>query len=71
MADGWALFLAMGTQWNLVGGGFGIIQTGLKYEAMPIVAQSIGMAWPVPPAVFLDVRTLEGEALRYWSAKRQ
>ena len=49
----------------------GMIQIGLRYEALPAVAQSIGIAYPLPPTVFLDLRALEGEALRYWSNKRR
>lgn len=71
MVDGWGLFLAMGTQWTLVGTPGGLFQSGLKYESLPVVAAGIGLAWPLPPSVFLDLRTLEGEALRYWSAKRR
>lgn len=72
MADAWALFLAMDTQWNLVGAGMaGAFRTGLRYEALPIAAASIGLSWPIPAPVFVDLRALEGEALRYWSAKRQ
>jgi len=74
MADGWALFLAMGTQWNWVAGGFGAFQSGLKYEAVEVVARSLGMKLDdgrIPVPVFLDLRTLEAETLRCWSARRK
>jgi hypothetical protein len=71
MVDGYALFCSMATQWNWVplsqGGAF---QSGLKYETIPVVAAGIGINWPPPAHVFSDLRTLEGEALKLWSAKR-
>lgn len=76
MADGVALFLSMATQWNWVSVGMGgAFQSGLKYEAAEAVARSIDIPLTddgkIPATVFLDLRTLEGEALRYWSAKRK
>ena len=75
MVDAWALFLAMGTQWDWVGAGFGAFQVGLKYGSLETVARSIDIPLTpdgrIPGPVFADVRTLEGEALRYWSAKRR
>jgi len=71
MVDGYALFCSLATQWNWIqAGAAGAFQAGLKYETLPVVAPCIGVNWPLAPHVFSDLRTLEGEALRLWSAKR-
>lgn len=68
MAASAALFMAMGTQWNWTGAGFGAFQTGLNYLALPIVAGGIKV--DMTTGVFGDIRVMELEALRVWSARR-
>jgi len=71
MVDGWALFIAMDTQWDSVSVGMaGTFRSGLKYQSLPVVAASCGIEYPLTPSVFLDLQTLEREALRIWSARR-
>lgn len=68
MVDGYALFVSMGTQWQITGAGMaGAFHTGLRYEA--IAPTAAGLNINLTPAVFADLRTLESEALRYWSAR--
>lgn len=62
MRDGVALFFAMATQWNWTAVGMGApMRTGLKYEVLRVTAHGCGIKYS--PAVFSDVRALEGEAL--------
>ncbi len=68
MKDSAALFMALGTQWNWTGAGYGAFQTGLNYLAIPIVAA--GLKLDVTPQVFGDIRVMEIEALRVWSERR-
>jgi uncharacterized protein (DUF1501 family) len=71
MVDSFALFCAMGTQWNWVSvGGLagGAIRTGLKYEGLESTARNINV--DLSPSVFSDVRTLESAALGVWSKRR-
>lgn len=64
MADAVALFFAMGTQWRV--GPAGV--TGLDYAALKPCADALEIK--MTPATMCDVRELEAEALRAWSAKR-
>ncbi len=67
MKDSVAVFFAMATQWRWVGVGMGgAFRTGLDYPALSIVAA--GLDVKLTPLVFSDIRTMEREALSYWSA---
>jgi hypothetical protein len=65
-----ALFLALDTQWNwgaagVIGGfGGGIVsqRTGIRYEAIPVVAGALNLA--VDQQLLTDLREMEGEALK-------
>ena len=68
------LFLAMDTQWmwassgTVAGhGGWGQ-RTGLRYEALPVVAGAHGLA--LDGALLADVQLMEGEALRTFAEAR-
>lgn len=52
-------FVAMGTQWNV--GFSGAI--GLRYEALPVVFDVLGIAADERAAVFAGLRTMEHAAL--------
>lgn len=69
MLDGYGLFVAMGTQWRMVGGMAGTQATGLDYGVLAPTAAASGIA--MTPTVFSDVRALEAEALRAWSERRR
>jgi hypothetical protein len=71
-----ALFLALDTQWHwaaagmISGFGGGIVshRTGIRYEAIPVVAGALGI---VPDAAVLaDLRVMEGEALKVMAEQR-
>jgi isopentenyl phosphate kinase len=68
MAGSAAVFMAMGTQWNWTGAGFSAFQTGLQYGVLPVVAA--GLKVELTPSVFGDIRVMELEALKVWSARR-
>lgn len=69
MKDSVAVFMAMGTQWRWTSAGMaGLFRTGLDYAALPVTAD--GLDVKMTSAVFSDIRTMEREALSYWSAKR-
>ena len=65
--DAWRLFMGMATQWQ-TGGQF-LTRVGLRYEVLPVVAQSLSIAWPLPERTFADIRMMEAEALSAWSKR--
>lgn len=67
MADSWRLFMAMATQWKTAG--MAGLRTGLEYTALPGVAASLGIPFPLEPQTFADLRLLEAEALNIWSRR--
>lgn len=75
MLDGFLLFCAARTQWRWAGAGFGSFQTGMIYEALPQLAETVGVQLTdrgtLPPRVFSDVRALEAEALAVWARRRK
>jgi hypothetical protein len=58
----------MATQWK--NAGMGGLRTGLDYTALEPAALSLGLPWPISPAVFSDLRYMEAEALNQWSKHR-
>jgi hypothetical protein len=54
------LFLALGTQWRTAG--MAGVLTGLDYAAIRPTAELIGV--PLTPERFLDLRTMEAEAMK-------
>lgn len=69
------LFLAMASQWrsaslNTAGKAL-VVRTGLDYGAMPIVAQQLGMTFPLAEQDFDRLRVLEAEALGAWREDRE
>lgn len=56
----------MGTQWNKGMNGAG---TGLRYEALPVVEQRLGVARAQRAAVFQGVRIMERVALDLMSRR--
>lgn len=60
------VFCAMGTQWNKGVNGAG---TGLRYEALPVVEQRLGIARAQRAAVFQGVRIMERIALDLMSRR--
>lgn len=68
MKDPLAVFLAMATQWRWTSvGQFGVVRTGLDYGVLPTVAAALEVE--VTSGLFNDIRTLEREALTFWSAR--
>lgn len=63
--DAVRLFLAADTQWNHAG--MAGIRTGLRYEAVDIVARRLGY---VGQEVWQRVLVMERVALEYWAGKR-
>jgi len=61
------VFIAMGTQWNVGFGG----AIGLRYEALPVVFDVLGIAADERIAVFGGLRTMEHAALEEMSRGRQ
>ncbi len=59
------LFLGMATQWNwTMMGAAGVIassRTGLRYEALPVVAAALGLA--LDRQTLADLQLIEAEAL--------
>jgi hypothetical protein len=53
------VFMAMGTQWNVGMAG----AVGLRYEALPVVLDLMGVAADERPGVFAGLRVMEGAAL--------
>lgn len=69
MRDAVGLFFALQTQWLWTGAGAaGAFRTGINYVAVKPTADALNVN--LTPAVFNDIRLLEGEALATWS-KRQ
>lgn len=60
------VFAALATQWN-VGQAATI---GLRYEAMPVVLQMVGIPKKQQAVVMQDVREMESEALRLFNRGR-
>jgi hypothetical protein len=61
--DNWQVlqvFEAMRTQWNVVQG----LVTGLRYEAIPVVMQMMGIRSKARGEIFNDLRVMENEALQ-------
>lgn len=68
MKDAVALFFAMGTQWRWTSAGMAaVFRTGLDYGVLKDVAAGLDVT--LTPSAFNDIRTLEQEALSYWSAR--
>lgn len=61
--------MGMATQWTT--SGMSGLRSGLRYEALPIVAQLLEIPWPLPQRTFTDIRLMEAEALSAWSEKRR
>lgn len=61
----WRVFMAMGTQWLTAG--MAGMRYGLNYAVLPTVAELTGVE--LSPDVFLDIRTMEAEALSAWSKR--
>jgi len=66
------VFLGMATQWQAVGGGFGFVWTGLRYEALPVVERAVRHQVPRElrlhrrsqwPVLVDQVRCLEAKAI--------
>jgi hypothetical protein len=68
MQVGFALFLAMSTQWRIASTMSSTFATGLDYGVIEITARNAELE--LTPAVFSDVRALESEALRVWASRR-
>ena len=69
LPDNWKPFLvfdAMSTQWRT--GAVGA--TGLDYNVIPLVAQSVGVKKKEIPEILYDVRLLEAEALKVMLEQR-
>lgn len=67
--DNWKAFLtfdAMSTQWRC--GAIGA--TGLDYNCLPLVAQSVGVKKKELPDILGDIRVLESEALKVMIEQR-
>ncbi len=63
--DAVALFIALDTQWQvhpMTG-----MRLGLRYEAVPAAAAALGL--DLNPALFADLRIMEGAALSAWAAR--
>lgn len=57
------LFNSLQTQWNwhpMAG-----LRTGLNYASIPVIAAIIAVT--MTPALFLDIRIMEGAALDAWA----
>lgn len=67
MHDAWRLFMGMATQWKTAG--MAGIRTGLDYNALPLVAASLGVACPLSTQTFNDLRAMEAEAMSVWSKR--
>jgi hypothetical protein len=61
------LFLALGTQWRTAGASG--VATGLDYAAIRPTAELIAV--PLTPERFLDLRTMEAEALATMAETRR
>jgi hypothetical protein len=68
------LFLAMDTQWiwanagTVAGHGGAPLRTGLRYEALPVVAAAYGLT--LDGALLADLRLMEAEALKTFAEGR-
>ncbi|MBA3668429.1 MAG: DUF1799 domain-containing protein [Sphingomonas sp.] len=63
------MFMALGTQWKWIGAGMaGAFRSGLDYTAIGSTATALGVK--LTPELFNDIRLLERESLRVWSARR-
>lgn len=68
MAEAAGLFLALSTQWKWTGAGMaGAFRTGIDYVS--IAPTAAGLEVKLTPGLFNDIRILEGEALKVWSAR--
>ncbi|MEO5336869.1 MAG: DUF1799 domain-containing protein [Magnetospirillum sp. WYHS-4] len=66
--DALRVFLALGTQWRWIAGPMGARAAGLDYAAIPPTLVLMGMA--ATPALFAQLRAMEGAALEVWSRRR-
>lgn len=63
------LFMALGTQWKWIGAGMaGAFRSGLDYGVIAPTAAALEVA--LTSDVFNDIRVLERESLKVWSARR-
>jgi hypothetical protein len=60
------LFSAMGNQWHSSMGG----REGLRYEALPVVEQRLGIKKKHSADVFAALQVMEREALSVWAERR-
>ncbi len=70
LPDNWEPFLVfdgMSTQWRTGACG----ATGLDYNVIPLVAQSVGVKKKNIPDILYDIRLLESEALKVMIEQRE
>ena len=70
LPDNWQPFLVfdgMSTQWRTGACG----ATGLDYNVIPLVAQSVGVKKKNIPDILYDIRLLESEALKVMIEQRE
>jgi len=67
MAASFALFCD--AKWGWVPMGMaGTMRDGIDRAGLEASARLLGVE--ITPAIFADIRTMEAEAMRYWSSKR-
>lgn len=68
MRKSYALFCDAPWNWISVGLG-GTIRTNVSRVEMEAAARGLGI--DITPAIYVDIRVMEEEAIRYWSRKRR